>query len=365
MINIIGAGPAGCYAAYLLAKRGKEVSIYEEHKKVGLPLQCTGIVTQSIQNTLKFDIPKKIILNSIDKVKIFSPNNKFIELKLRNKNLVIDRTKFDNYIWKKAKEAGAKTHTQHKFLTLKNNHLFFKNNSTIKKIKFNKKDTLIGADGPNSVVSKIINKKINTKYLIGLQARVKLKNKNYVEFFPHIGSFAWIVPENKDVVRIGVASYKNTKKDFEHLLKLKKIKPINIISKQAGLIPLYNPKIKIQKNNIYLLGDSATQIKSTTGGGLVHNITAANTLAKSIFNNENYQKNFNKENKIDLTIHLYLRRFMDKFSKNDWNYLAYLFKKKKIKQVIEKFDRDYPSNFMLKLILREPRLLYFSSCIFK
>ena len=49
MITIVGAGPAGSYLAYLLAKQGKEVTILEEHSKVGAPVQCTGIVTHSIE----------------------------------------------------------------------------------------------------------------------------------------------------------------------------------------------------------------------------------------------------------------------------------------------------------------------------
>ncbi|MEM4264021.1 MAG: NAD(P)-binding protein, partial [Candidatus Woesearchaeota archaeon] len=43
MISIIGAGPVGSFAAYLLAKAGFEVSIFEEHEKIGLPVQCTGL----------------------------------------------------------------------------------------------------------------------------------------------------------------------------------------------------------------------------------------------------------------------------------------------------------------------------------
>ena len=35
MISIIGAGPAGSYTAYLLAKKGKEVIVYEDGNKIG------------------------------------------------------------------------------------------------------------------------------------------------------------------------------------------------------------------------------------------------------------------------------------------------------------------------------------------
>ena len=58
MIAIIGAGPIGSYAAYMLAKKGIDVNVYEEHKVIGKPVQCTGIVSSEFSNI--FDIDKKL-----------------------------------------------------------------------------------------------------------------------------------------------------------------------------------------------------------------------------------------------------------------------------------------------------------------
>ena len=69
-VIIIGAGPAGCYAAYLLAKKGRDVSIFEEHSKIGLPVQCTGITTAQLKNIIELD--RKFIINKIDTARIFS-----------------------------------------------------------------------------------------------------------------------------------------------------------------------------------------------------------------------------------------------------------------------------------------------------
>ena len=49
MISIIGAGPAGLYTAYLLAKQGREVNVFEQDKEIGLPIQCTGIITSHLK----------------------------------------------------------------------------------------------------------------------------------------------------------------------------------------------------------------------------------------------------------------------------------------------------------------------------
>ncbi len=116
MIAIIGAGPVGCYVASLLADNF-EVKVFEEHSGVGLPIQCTGIVTQEI---FRF-IPKKnnFIVNKTDDVRIFAPNNKYIKLKLKKPDLIIDRKKFDNYFYNQARKKGVTFHFNHKFISTK------------------------------------------------------------------------------------------------------------------------------------------------------------------------------------------------------------------------------------------------------
>ena len=117
MITVIGAGPAGCYSAYLLAKAGKEVQVFEEHSEIGYPIQCTGLVTSSINEILK--IKKDAIVNEIDKVRIFS-KNECLDLKLKNKNLVLDRKKFDNYVADLAISKGTKIFLNYKFARIHN-----------------------------------------------------------------------------------------------------------------------------------------------------------------------------------------------------------------------------------------------------
>ncbi len=404
MISVIGAGPTGCYTAYLLAKTGKDVHVFEEHSKIGEPVQCTGLVTSSINELLK--LKKDIIVNEIDKVKIFSKNDA-LELKLKNKNIILDRKKFDNYLSDLAVSKGAKIFLNYKFIDNKNKLI---------KIRFNNKqetilktEHLIGADGPLSQVAKSNNLFGKRRFMTGVQAIVKLKNENYIEFYPSIGrlsshkpiaggktnleessshqgktdleekrklfdkmlgesehfdTFAWVVPENQDICRVGVASYKNPKDSFNKFLKSKNIKDKSIIEKQGGLIPIYNPRLKTKKDNVYLVGDAACQVKATTGGGIIQGLKAAECLADSITNKKDYEKEWKKKIGRDLLLHLKMRSIMDKFKDKDWDFLIQLFKKDNTKKIIENLDRDYPTKFMLKLVLNEPRLLYFLRFLF-
>ena len=137
-----------------------------------------------------------------------------------------------------------------------------------------------------------------------------------------------------------------------------------IIEKQGGLIPMYEPKLRTKKDKVYLIGDAAMQVKATTGGGIIQGLKGAEALADSIINKKDYERGWRKEIGKDLLLHLKMRNIMDKFKDKDWDLLIKLFKKDNIKKIIERFDRDYPSRFLFKLILKEPRLLYFLKFLF-
>ena len=133
-----------------------------------------------------------------------------------------------------------------------------------------------------------------------------------------------------------------------------------VIEHQAGLVPVYNPKQQIQKRNILLIGDAATQVKATTGGGVVHGLLAAKQLSKPL---RHYEKNCKRHVNKDLKLSLLIRKVMDRFSEKDYDELVNMFSKDKLKRIIQNNDRDFPRKFVLKLIAGDPRLLKFGKKI--
>jgi len=357
MVTIIGAGPAGSYSAYLLSKKGFDVKVYEEHKEIGLPIQCTGIVTSLLKKTIRFD--NGSIINEVDKVHIFSPDKRFIEIKLKEKNIILDRHKFDNQIADMAKDEGTKFFTNHRFIENKKNIAFIKDksNDKIKEVKF---DHLIGADGPLSSVAKCNDMFYKREFWQGIQARVKIKNENIVEFYPYFGTYAWMVPEDEETARIGLVDKKYANTLFKNFLfKFKKIKKNDILEYQAGLIPRYDPNIKTQKDTIYIVGDAACQVKATTGGGIIQGLTAAKALSYSISDDKNYDKEWRKLLGRELYIHLKARNMMDRFKQKDWNKLIDIFSSESGKNILESNERDNLAGMACKLLIKKPSLLYF------
>jgi digeranylgeranylglycerophospholipid reductase len=350
MIAIIGSGPVGCYAASLLADNFK-VTVFEEHKSVGLPVQCTGIVTQEI-----FDfIPKKnnFVVNEACNVRIFAPDNKHLDLKLEKPDITLDRQKFDNYFYNQAKNKDVSFAFNHRFIKAIGSVAFIKDlkSGRVKKFKFSH---LIGADGPLSSVAKNAGLYNNRKLFIGLQAIIKKKNNNLIDFYPLKQGFGWAVPEDKNTLRVGFASEANPKEQFENLLKKYRGK---IIAKQGGLIPIFNPSAPFSKQNTFLIGDAAGFVKATTGGGLIPGLKSAEILAHSIKNNVNYEAGIYFHLTPGLWLNLKMRNIMDSFSPGDWNDLIKDLNNNQSKKALQSVNRDKLFQLLLGVAVNNPRII--------
>jgi len=353
MITIIGAGPVGNYLAYLFSKQGKEVRVVEEHKEVGKPVQCAGIVTSEFEKIIK--PTSKFLINKIKRAKIYSTKKNFVEMKLQKENLIIDRSKLDFYLYEQAKNNGVRYILGERF-----------DGNTKNKVKIGSNmletDYIVGADGPFSSVAKHNDLLCNRKFVVGSQIRANITcEKDLVEFYPGIGCFGWVIPENEEIARIGVVSYSKPQDDLKRLINLR-CKGCDIIDKQGGFIPIYNPKQVLKKDNVLLVGDAATQVKSTSFGGLVPGMVAAGVMSDNI---KKYGAKARKRLHKDLYVSLLMRKIMDRFNEKEFDDFIKLFGKERLKRVLEENDRDFPTQFMFKLAFAEPRLLkYVKKLIF-
>ena len=306
-INIIGAGPAGSFAAYLLAKKGFDVNLFEEHSQIGQPVHCTGLVTDSFQKIIP--LKKEFLVNAIKHYRLISPSQK--QVIINKKEYILDRAAFDQYLVNKALNHGVNLHLNYHFVGQQDGFLLFRHKNKTKKIKV---DLTIGADGPLSQVAKAFHFPNQHRFYFGFQARIKGNfdpATSQVAFGQKIapGFFAWLVPESQTIARLGLATPYPSRFHFQQL-----IKPYQkqVLSLHAGLIPIYNPKIKTQFKNTYLLGDAAAQVKATTGGGLIPGLQAAQCLAQAINQNQSYPDLWKKKLGKNLQKHLLIRKIINR-----------------------------------------------------
>lgn len=364
MIAIVGAGPVGSHLAYHLAKAGKEVHVFEEHSSVGEPVQCTGIVTSGVSELAPF---AKYVVNRIRDARIVAPNGEAVGVRFSSDNLIIDRMKFDRCLAERAEKAGAHYHLNHRYLSHSGTDVEFSAGSGKGRRKRVTADIVVGADGPNSAVAKSAGLFGEREFFMGVQATIRLENDNTVEFSMGFGDFAWLVPESKTRVRIGLCTRGSAHQTFDTFMKWRigMSYEKRIVSRQAGLIPVYDPKVRTHSGNTYLVGDAAGMVKATTAGGILQGMQAAEELSKVLVDGGDYEQAWRKRIGRDLYLHLLMRKVLDRMSAADYNRLVMLFQKEENRRVLEEFDRDYPSRYLLRLLLQEPKLAGFARVLLR
>lgn len=355
-IAVIGAGPIGGYAAFLLAKAGHQVDIYEEHAQVGCPIQCTGLLTSDFD---QFHLPmKQYLVNTFSQIEVFSPLRK--KITIRQREYLVNRTSFDQFFVDKAIEGGATLHLRHAFVR-KEGHSLLIRNTAGKKEFFITPDIVIAADGP---LSKVVHAygfyHPDRKNFIGMQATVqgKFNQQGYQAFFGKNicpGLFAWIVPESAAKARVGVGTFKDTKQYFDAFMKGQGYTALDI---QAGLIPVYHPQQKVRSENCYALGDAAGFVKATTLGGLVPGLRQAEIVVDSILNGRDIEKSL-KPLRRQLALHRKVHEVIQKMDDQSWERLFRYMTQPRLKNVLERYTRDNPVPLAIAAILKEPRLLSF------
>ena len=296
-VAVIGGAMSGSRTAELIAEKGHSVLLIEEHPQIGVPCKCTGLVSWRFHEVLP-DFPKKLVVNTVNNAKFFAPNGKMLQLKSKNPVSVISRPGLDKFLFDHAKKAGAVAKTTERFL----NFNYVNNGVEIKTDKSNyKAKLLIGADGANSAVAKSARIQMPEKYLVGVQTTAE---GNYdvdavelwfgSEFSPKF--FAWVVPENENIARIGLASKPSPMQYYKKFLE-KRIG--NFIKPDVGGV-IRGGLIKTSvANRVMLVGDAACQIKPYSGGGITYGLIASQFCADAAvvaLDNYNFTKEFLKKN---------------------------------------------------------------------
>lgn len=355
-ITIIGAGPVGCYAGYLLAKEGHAVTIYENHPQIGSPIQCTGILTSDFD---QFGFPlDSFLVNTINSIEVYSPSLKKIAIK--QKDYLVCRIKFDNFFADRARKAGATILVNHSFVRKEGGELMIYDSQNKKEIRV-APDIVIAADGPLSPTAKAYGfYHPQRENYYGVQAVVegRFEPQTIKTYFGNAvcpGLFAWIAPESATTARVGIATLKNSKHYFDKFMKEQGFTATKI---QAGTIPVYHPQQKLHQDNCYLVGDAASYVKATTLGGLVPGLQQAEILARCILEQKEYRSELKPLRK-KLWLHRQVHQIMDRFSDQDWDRLISYVGQPHVQKVFERYTRDNPIPLLSRVLWNEPRFLRF------
>ncbi len=380
-ILVVGSGPSGSYASFFLSEKF-DVNIFEDHNVEGLPVQCTGLVSEDIKKFV--NIKSSFLENSFSNVnvKVFDfKNNVFLNesfFPLHGKEFLLKRNKFDSFLLKKALDNGSKVFFSRRVLGVveKDSFVKVKFKDVKNNIFFETFDYVFGADGSNSIVNRSLNIIKNRKFYFASQIVFddknnifrKLVNNNINNSYSSIVGFpkdyfSWIVPEKK-FFRIGLGSMKGSGVLLDSFMKKFYSDYKSFVVKfQGGVIPLYKPFNKTHTRRVFLVGDAGNFNKASTGGGIITSLYSSKIFSNKLLGLPYKKDLFNLH--LELTLHYYFRKFLNKYDVKDYNVLLKKLNDEKVKSIVKSESRDFPLKLFLKLAYNKPSLLLEGVKIFK
>jgi digeranylgeranylglycerophospholipid reductase len=341
---VIGGGPAGSFFAYQLAKQGITSTVFEEHSAIGLPSHCAGHISiRSLRNIGLYPLPEGIVENTFSAANFYSPNGTKFSVHLNKPvTCVINRAKFDRFLAQKAQKAGVHIELGHRVQSLLFEQGFVKGvnvvvNGDEKKVE---SKLVVDAEGISSRLLRqaglqsftssglvyAVEAEIDGVSGIEEHAVEAYLGKDYAD-----GFYGWVIPMPDGTAKLGLACKKGNPNQHlqtlihKHPVASKQLKNAKINKKIFHAITLGGPIKQAYTNGFLAVGDCASQVKPTTGGGVVFSLIcakiAAEVAAKAIKEGDfslntlqSYQRGFMEKLGFDMNFMLKARRMANSLS---------------------------------------------------
>lgn len=357
-IIVVGAGPIGSTYAYKMAKEGYDVGLFDMKNRIGQPLQCAGLVSTNICDTK--NLPEEYIDNNVRGANLHAPDDTQITVeKDKPVAYVLDRVMYDKYLFDRAVNQGVTAHLGERVLDVDIE------NTTIKTIEGKCSSRVIAvSSGPASQTSRKMNPNLKEEPFVGIQYTVKteVQDMEYVDLSIKqqiLPGFLWEIPTSPFTKRVGLFT-NGSYSEAEQLLKSKLKSTDEIIEKHNGMIPRFNPNKKIVENNTILLGDSAGQVKPTTGGGLISGFNCAqiaSTNTRKMLEEENnkylqyYEKEYHERYYAEFKAQQNVQNIIKDMTDDDFNYMFQQLKQHNVDKIISQHgDMDNQTPLLKELV---------------
>jgi geranylgeranyl reductase family protein len=212
-VLIVGAGPAGSFAAELLAKAGVSVALFDGRPE-GTPKACGGGVTAKALKAW----PQLVnaVGRTVDELDMYSPSGKCLHLKLDEPFAIYSRIAFDCYLRDQAKAAGAQvfsTKISPRGIKRRENGWILRGAGSAEW----RGQVLVGADGAGSAIARMLAGPLPPSEMeVAFGYRAPLPENGtaptVVAFLPKWVGYAWAFPR-PDHISFGIATTQNA---FEH-----------------------------------------------------------------------------------------------------------------------------------------------------
>ena len=385
-VVVVGAGPCGSFSAFVAAKLGMDVAVYEEHKEIGVPTHCPGHLSLSGLKRLGLHLPAGVVENEFNSAVFHSPSGKQFAVRLDFPvTCVVNRELFDKYLAELAMKAGVQYQLQSRVESLSLEGGF------VKGVVINRRGSretltskiVIDAEGVSSALLKKAGLQTLDRSMVvnAVQAKVERVtdlNRDMVEVYlgqkyaP--GLFAWIIPKRDGSAKIGLATRSGDTRDYlhrfmhNHPIASKKLEKSEVTDLSFHPMSLGGPIPKTYSKGLLIVGDAASQVKPTTGGGVIFGLLCSRIAGKvayeAIRDNDfsesflsRYQRQWKKRIGFDLTVMRQLRKLLDRISDDKMDKTVSLWSKLGVNKVLEEVgDLDFQGKSLIHMT-RHPNVL--------
>jgi digeranylgeranylglycerophospholipid reductase len=288
-------------------------------------------------------LPNGIIENTFSAANFYSPEGAKFSVHLSKPvTCAVNRARFDQFLAEKAQSAGAEIHLSSRVESLLVEDGYVKGVNVVGDggLERVRAKVVVDAEGISSRLVRqaglpalkgnalVYAVEAEVENVVGVEAHAVevYVGKDYAS-----GFYGWLIPKLDGTAKVGVATNCGNPKDF--LERLMRCHPV--ASKQLGnakikslafhAITLGGPISRAFGNGFLAVGDCASQVKPTTGGGVIFSVTcariaaqvAAEALGKGDVSREvlgAYQKRFMDKLGFDFSVMLKARRAVDSFS---------------------------------------------------
>ena len=291
-VVVVGAGPSGAVLAYLVARGGVQVLLFE---KAQLPRYktCGGGVTWKAMQNLPFDASP-----------VFEQAARGGILTYKGEQLMraepgwpiawtVMRSSFDHYLVQQAVLAGAQLMDDVTVRSVEQDDTCITVNTTQGNLQSR---ILVGADGVNSTVARALGLLRGRQAGAGLEAEVAVQDAgmdaqgSFATFdfgaLPH--GYGWIFPK-RDHLSVGVFHASSAKAPdlhqvLDHFISSQPVlRGAKLLHVQGHRIPLGNGRQTLHQGRALLVGDAANLADAWMGEGIYYAILSARLAADVVY----------------------------------------------------------------------------------
>jgi digeranylgeranylglycerophospholipid reductase len=290
-ILIVGAGPAGCVAAWEARLGGKQLDVLliERDRAIGAPVRCAeGVGSKGLR---EFMSPEGAswVARRITKVALLAPDDTQVQVGGDDIGFILDRTRFEPALADEARRAGAEVQIRTEALGMAHHNGGWRVRLAGPRGEEDiEARVVIGADGIEGMVGR----------WAGLDTRVPSRDMescaqyivSNIAFDPDTiylhfadawapGGYAWIFPRNEDAANVGLGmiALKSDGRNARQYLDayIERYFPAGAVTglTVGGVIVATTVKRSVT-DGVMIAGDAAHHINPLSGGGIVNAMKA-------------------------------------------------------------------------------------------